>query len=88
MNHASVKFSNGTFIPLIGVPEDATEQQCATCKRRYHLSYIYLDEAGEAHCKYCLPLAELAAGDSVATVLRKLREIAAMKPYLYGGTVK
>jgi len=52
MNHATVKIGEYT-IPLIGIEEDATQQQCSQCKQSFHLSEIKLDQSGEPWCEGC-----------------------------------
>jgi len=52
--HATVKVGEYT-VPLIGVPEDATQQECETCGQSFHISEIELAANGKACCKRCLP---------------------------------
>ena len=51
--HATVKIGEFT-VPLIGIKEDATQQECVKCKRSFHLSDITLNDQGEPHCKECI----------------------------------
>lgn len=44
---------DGERVPLIGVPFDATEQECGVCKRSFHLSEMFLNENGDAKCNTC-----------------------------------
>lgn len=52
MKHATVHIGEYT-IPLIGVPVDATQQECSTCHKKVHLSRIILDQNGQPHCDKC-----------------------------------
>ena len=53
MKHATVKI--GEFeIPLIGVPQDATQQKCEGCGKNFHLTEITLDADGKPKCPECL----------------------------------
>lgn len=52
MKHATVKIGDYT-VPLIGIAQDATQQDCAKCKKLFHLSEIKLSERGEPLCLKC-----------------------------------
>jgi ribosomal protein L37E len=53
MKHATVRLA-GYEIPLIGVPPSATEETCADCGRKQHLSEMQLDMAFRPICPGCL----------------------------------
>lgn len=53
MNHATVRLGDYK-VPLIGIPESATEEECNGCKKRNkHLSEVMLDEQGRFMCWSC-----------------------------------
>lgn len=52
MNHATVRIA-GYNLPLIGIRQDATEEQCDGCKRTYHLNEIRVDMGGRFMCWSC-----------------------------------
>lgn len=49
--HATVKI-DGMDIPLIGVPEAATEEECEKCHQRVHITKCSLQE-GKMVCDAC-----------------------------------
>ncbi len=51
--HATVKLGE-YVVPLIGIPESSTQQECHRCKKSFNLTEITLDEKGRPHCKKCL----------------------------------
>jgi hypothetical protein len=51
MNHATVRIA-GYNLPLIGIGQEATEEQCDGCKQTFHLSEIKID-AGRFMCWSC-----------------------------------
>lgn len=53
MNHATVT-RDGYTVPLIGIPERATDEQCSRCKQYVHLREIVLDEHAKPICLKCL----------------------------------
>ena len=64
MKHATVRIGE-YVIPLIGVPTDATQQECANCKKSFHLSDVMLDVNGTPFCKKCLAEAEKNPTNSI-----------------------
>jgi hypothetical protein len=60
VKHATVRLGEYT-VPLIGVPEDATLETCDTCKKKFNLRVIVLDEHGVPKCPKCLKLSPATA---------------------------
>jgi hypothetical protein len=55
VQHATVKIS-GFEVPMIGIPRDATEQQCDLCHDYYHISGLQWNKAGtQLLCPNCRP---------------------------------
>ena len=50
--HATVNLGEYT-VPLIGIPQSATQQKCSKCGKSFHLSEIELDQNGRPLCKKC-----------------------------------
>lgn len=53
MKHAATT-RYGYTVPLIGIPANATDEQCSRCKQYVHLREIVLDEHGNPICLKCL----------------------------------
>jgi putative endonuclease len=51
--HATTKIGEYT-IPLIGVPQSATDETCTRCEKSFHLTEIMLDGNGKPYCHACL----------------------------------
>ena len=51
-SHATV-ILDGKAIPLIGIPRDATLQECHLCHDVFHISQIVLDGKGVPYCRKC-----------------------------------
>lgn len=52
MTHATVKI-DGMDIPLLGLPADATEDQCDHCFKPFHLSELRILRDG-FFCESCI----------------------------------
>lgn len=52
MKHATVKLGDYT-VPLIGIDENATKEQCDECKKVKHLSTIRITDQGRFQCLIC-----------------------------------
>lgn len=55
MKHAHVQ-SGEYEVPLIGIPKTATQQECQTCKKCFHLNEIKFNIDGAPQCKECLSM--------------------------------
>lgn len=51
--HATVPLGEYT-VPLIGIPESATQEKCSRCGSICHLKDIVLDGKGHPCCQTCL----------------------------------
>lgn len=40
-------------IPLIGIPDSATQQKCSICGKSFHISEIKIEMNGEPKCSQC-----------------------------------
>lgn len=53
MKHASVRVA-GYVIPLIGIPRDATMNECDLCHDVFHIQDLKVNESGnQVLCKKC-----------------------------------
>jgi len=50
--HAMVKVGEYE-VPLIGIPKDATLEQCQGCKLYFNFTQIIFDEGGIPYCLRC-----------------------------------
>lgn len=50
--HATVRIGEYT-VPLIGIPKEATDDECAKCGRFFHLCDLELNEKGKPICLQC-----------------------------------
>ncbi len=50
--HATVRIGE-YVIPLIGVPETATQEKCSRCRKQIHLADAALSESGDVLCQSC-----------------------------------
>jgi hypothetical protein len=53
MKHATVKIGEYT-VPLIGVPQNATEETCDKCGKKCHIGDMTLGEDMTTTCQQCL----------------------------------
>ncbi len=73
MAHATTKIGD-YVIPLIGIPESATDEKCDTCGAKLHISNAYLCSDGKIRCS-----AHKKEGDkdplrTMAAVLHRVRK--------------
>ncbi len=52
MKHATVRIGEYT-VPLIGVPKDATRDECSGCKRMFYIGDLIVDGDFKLLCKTC-----------------------------------
>jgi len=61
--HATVKVG-GYEVPLIGVPVDATQQECSRCGKSVYILLAKLDYHGQPICLWCEHLEIMASMDA------------------------
>ena len=53
MEDHAIVVVNGTKIPLIGIPPDATIEECDLCHVHHPIQDIQMSEAGQMLCPKC-----------------------------------